>query len=161
MSPATSRVRVSAAVSSASSPGQSRRDPSEGNPALDDGQRTQFAGRQLIQPILGEALLRWRTLKCDTACQGSARPVAFERRIRNMDEVQRRVQAEPGGHRSPAARPRDADRSTRQRSRHNCVRSPSRVRRRVRYIDTQKVPRVENIQYQNQMTRPVPPHAAT
>ena len=75
-------------------PGPVRRNPPEGNARLDEGERAEFARRQLIQSILDKPFLRWRTLKCNTACQGSARPVALERRIWNVHEVERRTQAE-------------------------------------------------------------------
>ena len=86
------------------------------------------------------------------------------KRIRNVDNVERRAQAElaPGtAHQARALATLPAQGDCREGTTPlNCKRvgieefgHPSSA--------AQKVPMLENIQYQNQMIRPVPPHAAT
>ena len=147
---------------SASSPGQRDAIQPTRDAGLDERQRTEFACRQLIQPVLGQAVLRRRTLKCNTACQGPARPVAQHRRIRNVDVVQRRVQAE--GRAVAGHQPHALATLVTQRDRRHGATALERHRVGIRELGhrrTQNVPMLENIQYQNQMIRLVPPHAAT
>ena len=77
-------------------------------------------------------LLRRRTLKCDTACQGSAGPIAVQRWVGNVDEVERRAQAEAApvaGDQAHALATLPAQ--ARPPSGRNCARSPSRAHQRA------------------------------
>ena len=94
--------------------------------------------------------------------------IPAQRRVGNVHDGRGRAQAEAAFSRqSSGAHPHDVGRSARLRSTRNCVRlSCARdvfILRPAQPHDSdgQNVPMFENIQYQNQMIRPVPPQAPT